>query len=138
MGVGFALMEDFVPGETRGFKQYELPRAGDVPEIVSILVAGSGDAVDAPAKGVAECSNMAVAPAIANVDDARVAHLLERGECVPPRFEDASVGPHVREQAVLVTQSVLLDQPHVRVVKSSRRIRSRSSTSTPAFRAACP
>lgn len=66
MGVGFALMEDFVPGETRGFKQYRVPRTRDVPEVVAILVGGTGDPPELQAKGVAECSNMAVAPAITN------------------------------------------------------------------------
>jgi CO/xanthine dehydrogenase Mo-binding subunit len=75
MGVGFALTEAFVPGETTGFKQYRIPRTRDVPEMVTILVGGSGSAGEAGGvaeppelqlKGVAECSNMVVAPAIAN------------------------------------------------------------------------
>lgn len=64
MGVGFALTEDFVPGETRGFKQYRIPRTRDMPEMVTILVGGTGDPPELEAKGVAECSNMPVAPAI--------------------------------------------------------------------------
>jgi CO/xanthine dehydrogenase Mo-binding subunit len=66
MGLGFALTEDFVPGETRGFKQYRIPRTRDVPEMVTILVGDPGDPPELQAKGVAECSNMAVAPAITN------------------------------------------------------------------------
>ena len=69
MGVGFALTEAFVPGETTGFKQYRIPRTRDVPEMVTILVGGDGDSEEPPElqlKGVAECSNMVVAPAIAN------------------------------------------------------------------------
>jgi CO/xanthine dehydrogenase Mo-binding subunit len=72
MGVGFALTEDFVPGETSGFKQYRIPRTRDVPEMVTILVGGPGSARDTDEppelqlKGVAECSNMVAAPAIAN------------------------------------------------------------------------
>jgi len=66
MGVGFALTEDFVPGETRGFKQYQVPRTRDVPEVVTILVGGTGEPPELQAKGVAECSNMVVAPAITN------------------------------------------------------------------------
>ncbi len=66
MGVGFALTEEFVPGETRGFKQYHIPRTRDVPEMVTILVGGTGDPPELQAKGVAECSNMVVAPAITN------------------------------------------------------------------------
>ena len=66
MGLGFALTEDFVPGETRGFKQYRVPRTRDVPEMVTILVGDAGDPADLQIKGVAEYSNMAVAPAITN------------------------------------------------------------------------
>jgi CO/xanthine dehydrogenase Mo-binding subunit len=66
MGVGFALTEEFVPGETRGFKQYRVPRTRDMPEIVTILVGGGGEPPELQAKGVAECSNMVVAPAITN------------------------------------------------------------------------
>jgi len=66
MGVGFALTEDFVPGETTGFKQYRIPRTRDVPEMVTILVGGTGEPAELQLKGVAECSNMVVAPAIAN------------------------------------------------------------------------
>ena len=72
MGLGFALTEDFVPGETSGFKQYRIPRTRDVPEMVTILVGGPGPARDTDEppelqlRGVAECSNMVVAPAIAN------------------------------------------------------------------------
>ena len=66
MGIGFALTEAYVPGATRGFREYRIPRTRDVPEMTTILV----DDPDAPrgqeAKGVAECSNMVVAPAIAN------------------------------------------------------------------------
>ncbi len=66
MGIGFALTEDFVPGETRGFKEYRIPRTRDVPEMTTILVDDPDAPPDQRAKGVAECSNMVVAPAIAN------------------------------------------------------------------------
>jgi CO/xanthine dehydrogenase Mo-binding subunit len=66
MGVGFALTGNFVPGETTGFRQYRIPRTRDVPEMVTLLVAGTGEPAERQLKGVAECSNMVVAPAIAN------------------------------------------------------------------------
>jgi CO/xanthine dehydrogenase Mo-binding subunit len=66
MGLGFALMEHFVPGQTTGFKQYQIPRTRDMPEIVTILVGGTGEPPDTQAKGVGECSNMVTAPAITN------------------------------------------------------------------------
>jgi CO/xanthine dehydrogenase Mo-binding subunit/aerobic-type carbon monoxide dehydrogenase small subunit (CoxS/CutS family) len=72
MGLGFALTEEFVPGETRGFKQYRVPRTRDVPEVVTILVGGTGEPPALQARGVAECSNMVVAPAITNA----IAHAI--------------------------------------------------------------
>ncbi len=74
MGMGFALTEAFVPGQTRGFKQYRIPRTRDVPEMVTILVGGTAGPSELRSKGVAECSNMAVAPAIANA----IAHATGR------------------------------------------------------------
>ncbi len=74
MGVGFALTEDFVPGETHGFREYRIPRTRDVPEMTTILVADPGASPEQQAKGVAECSNMVAAPAIANA----VAHATGR------------------------------------------------------------
>jgi CO/xanthine dehydrogenase Mo-binding subunit/aerobic-type carbon monoxide dehydrogenase small subunit (CoxS/CutS family) len=66
MGVGFALMEEFIPGQTTGFKQYKVPRTRDMPEVVTILVGGDGEPPELEAKGVGECSNMVTAPAITN------------------------------------------------------------------------
>jgi CO/xanthine dehydrogenase Mo-binding subunit len=67
MGLGFALTEAFVPGVTAGFREYRIPRTRDMPEMVTILVGGTGDeAPELRLKGIAECSNMVVAPAIVN------------------------------------------------------------------------
>ena len=74
MGLGFALTEEFVPGETRGFKEYRIPRTRDMPEMTMILVGGPSGPPELEAMGVAECSNMAVAPAITNA----IAHATGR------------------------------------------------------------
>jgi aldehyde oxidoreductase len=90
MGVGFALTEEFVPGETRGFKQYRVPRTRDMPEMVTILVGGAGEQPEPQAKGVAECSNMVVAPAITNA----IAHATGRRVLeLPARLHAATPGP---------------------------------------------
>ena len=89
MGVGFALTEDFVPGESRGFKEYRIPRTRDMPEMVTILVRDSGERAELRIKGVAECSNMAVAPAITNA----IAHATgHRVVALPARLKGARVG----------------------------------------------
>jgi len=66
MGLGFALTEAFVPGETTGFRQYRIPRTRDVPEMVTVLVGSPDERPDQQLRGIGECSNMPVAPAIAN------------------------------------------------------------------------
>jgi aldehyde oxidoreductase len=85
MGVGFALKEDFVVGQTRGFKQYRVPRTTDMPEMVTILVGGVGEPPELDFKGVAECSNMVAAPAITNA----IAHATGRRVLrLPIRLQD--------------------------------------------------
>ncbi len=75
MGLGFALTEAFVPGMTRGFREYRIPRTRDMPAIETILVGGTGDEpAELRLKGIAECSNMVVAPAIVNA----IAHAVGR------------------------------------------------------------
>ncbi|KKM09919.1 hypothetical protein SY88_16685 [Clostridiales bacterium PH28_bin88] len=66
MGVGFALKERFVPGSTENFRSYHIPTAGEVPEIISLFVTGPEPCGPFGAKGLGECSSIAMAPAIAN------------------------------------------------------------------------
>lgn len=79
MGLGFALKEEFRPGETTGFKQYRIPTARDTPEVVQLMVEMGDPSASLGAKGAAECATVAVAPAITNaIADAtgiRVHHL---------------------------------------------------------------
>ena len=86
MGMGFALKEEFHPGETTGFKQYRLPTARETPEIISLMVELVDPSAGLGAKGAAECATVAVAPAIANaIADAtgtRIHHL----PATPPRL----------------------------------------------------
>jgi CO/xanthine dehydrogenase Mo-binding subunit len=79
MGLGFALKEEFHPGETTGFEQYRIPTTRETPEIVQLMVEMVDPSASLGAKGVAECATVAVAPAIANaIADAtgtRIHHL---------------------------------------------------------------
>lgn len=79
MGMGFALTEEFVPGETTGFKQYRIPNARETPEVVPLMVEMVDPSAGLGAKGAAECATVAVAPAIANAianaTGARIRHL---------------------------------------------------------------
>ena len=66
MGLGFALKEEYRPGETAGFKQYRIPTARELPEVVIKLVELVDPSAGLGAKGAAECALVPVAPAIAN------------------------------------------------------------------------
>jgi CO/xanthine dehydrogenase Mo-binding subunit len=66
MGIGFALKEEFHPGETTGFEQYRIPTARDMPEVVTRFVEMVDPSASLGAKGAAECATVAVAPAITN------------------------------------------------------------------------
>ena len=70
MGVGFALTEEFVPGRDHGLQAVPDPaHAGHARDGHDPRRRGAGEPAEPPElqlKGVAECSNMVVAPAIAN------------------------------------------------------------------------
>jgi len=64
MGTGFALMEEFVPGETTSFVNYLIPTSKDIPEVVPILVEDTEPTGPFGAKGVGEPALIPTAPAI--------------------------------------------------------------------------
>ena len=66
MGLGQAIREEYLPGETTGFKQYRIPTAREIPEVVALLVENADPSASLGAKGAAECALVPVAPAIAN------------------------------------------------------------------------
>jgi CO/xanthine dehydrogenase Mo-binding subunit len=85
MGTGFALMEEFVPGETTSFVNYLIPTSKDVPEVIPIIVEDEEPTGPFGAKGVGEPALIPSGPAILNaIADAigqRIYHLpasLER------------------------------------------------------------
>ncbi len=66
MGIGFALMEEFTPGQTISMKDYHIPTCADVPEIIPIIVESSEPTGPFGAKGVGEPALIPTAPAILN------------------------------------------------------------------------
>ncbi len=66
MGVGFALMEEYIPGETESFVNYLIPTLKDVPEVIPLLVEDREPSGPYGAKGVGEPVLIPTAPAILN------------------------------------------------------------------------
>jgi CO/xanthine dehydrogenase Mo-binding subunit len=66
MGLGFALMEEFEPGQTASMKDYHIPTCADMPEIVPIIVESPEPSGPFGAKGVGEPALIPTAPAVLN------------------------------------------------------------------------
>jgi len=72
MGVGMALMEDYIPGETVSFANYLIPTSKDVPDVIPIIVEDQEPTGPFGAKGVGEPALIPTAPAIMNA----IAHAI--------------------------------------------------------------
>ena len=66
MGMGYALMEEFIPGTTKSLKDYHIPTAADMPIIIPIIVEVPEPTGPFGAKGVGEPALIPTAPAILN------------------------------------------------------------------------
>ncbi len=66
MGLGAALMEEYLPGETIGFRHYYLPTIKAVPEMDIVLVEVPSAYSPLGAKGLGEAPLLPAAPAIVN------------------------------------------------------------------------
>lgn len=66
MGIGTALMEEFVPGQSEGFGDYYLPTARSMPQMDVILVEVPSFEGPFGAKGLGEAAIMPSAPSIIN------------------------------------------------------------------------
>lgn len=64
MGIGFALQEEYITGKTRGFKDYKIPKANEVPDIDTYIVEIPQKLGPYGAIGMGECSHIPMAPAI--------------------------------------------------------------------------
>jgi CO/xanthine dehydrogenase Mo-binding subunit len=66
MGLGFALTEEFIPGETISFFNYFVPTIKDIPEIVPIIIEEEEPTGPFGAKGIGEPAMVPTAAAILN------------------------------------------------------------------------
>jgi CO/xanthine dehydrogenase Mo-binding subunit len=66
MGLGYALMEEFVYNKTDSFAKFKIPRAKDMPEMEVITLNIRRKKGPFGASGTAEYADVPTAPAIAN------------------------------------------------------------------------
>ncbi len=66
MGLGFVLMEEFIPGQTTSMRDYIIPSVKDVPEIVPLIVEDPEPTGPFGAKGVGEPTLVPTAAAVVN------------------------------------------------------------------------
>ncbi|MCY4497959.1 MAG: molybdopterin-dependent oxidoreductase [Rhodospirillaceae bacterium] len=70
-GIGFALMEEYIPGRTENLHDYLIPTVGDVPDIECIIIEDEEPLGPYGAKGIGEPALIPTAPAILSaIDDA--------------------------------------------------------------------
>ena len=85
MGLGMALMEEYLPGVNENLHDYLIPTIGDVPGIMSILVE-SGDPIGPyGAKGIGEHALVPTAPAVLNAIRDAVGSGVRRIPATPDR-----------------------------------------------------
>ena len=78
MGIGFALMEEFMPGKTVSMKDYHIPSLADMPEVIPIIIEDPEPTGPYGAKGVGEPALIPTAPAVLNaVADALGARIYD-------------------------------------------------------------
>jgi aldehyde oxidoreductase len=86
MGLGAALMEEFIPGRTTGFGDYYIPTIKSMPEIHVELVEFPSFYGPYGAKGLAEASMLPTTPAIINAISRAVGARIRKIPATPERI----------------------------------------------------
>jgi len=89
MGVGTALMEEYLPGQSSGFTNYILPMIQAMPEIEAILVEVASQHGPYGAKGLGEAAILPTAPAIINAVSRAIGGRIRRLPATPARVLQA-------------------------------------------------
>jgi aldehyde oxidoreductase len=92
-GIGMALMEEYINGQTDNLHDYLIPTFGDVPPITVHLVEDPEPLGPWGAKGVGEPALVATAPAILNAIHDAVGVRLSVVPVTPARLRAALLGP---------------------------------------------
>ena len=90
-GLGFALMEEYLPGRTENLHDYLIPTAGDMPEIEIILIEDPEPTGPFGAKGVGEAPLIPTAPAILSAIHHATGARLQHVPALPHRVRAAIV-----------------------------------------------
>ena len=88
-GIGFALMEEYIPSKTENLHDYLIPSIGDVPEIESILIEKSDPEGPFGARGLGEHVLIPTAPAILNALRNATGAIITKLPALPHRILDA-------------------------------------------------
>ncbi len=88
-GIGFAMMEEFIPGRTENLHDYLIPTIGDVPEIECLLIEDPEPLGPYGAKGIGEPALIPTAPAILNAVYHATGVRLRRLPILPHRVREA-------------------------------------------------
>jgi aldehyde oxidoreductase len=86
-GLGFALMEDYVPGKTENLHDYLIPTIGDAPRMDCILVEDPEPLGPYGAKGVGEPGLIPTAPAILGAIDHATGVRMRQVPVLPHRLK---------------------------------------------------
>lgn len=86
IGVGAALTEEYVPGQTTGLVDYILPMIGEMPEIETLLVEVPGFAGPFGAKGLGEAAVLPSTPAIINAISRAIGVRIREIPATPERI----------------------------------------------------
>ena len=92
MGLGTALMEEYIPGESTGFGEYYIPTVMSMPEIEVILVEVPSFEGPFGAKGLGEGAILPTAPAIINGISRAVGARVRVLPATPERVLRAKMG----------------------------------------------
>jgi CO/xanthine dehydrogenase Mo-binding subunit/aerobic-type carbon monoxide dehydrogenase small subunit (CoxS/CutS family) len=96
-GIGMALMEEFHPGRGENLHDYLIPTAGDVPEIVSLLIEDPSSVGPFGAKGIGEQALIPTAPAIMNAVHHATGARLRKLPATPERVRAAIIEAKSKE-----------------------------------------